>query len=428
MRPVDGIVRPRSGGVCIVALSVLCLCNTALAQESSADDVRMQIESLRMEQERISQMQSELAARIQSLEANLSAGAALAVSAAPASIAASAPPPSRLSVSGDFRLRGQGDYSDGATPDRNSAQVRGRFGATFAVTNRVSVGARIVTGDADDPNSTDVQLSNFDDDLDAALDLAYVQLNFDHLKLSGGKVPQPFTRTDLVWDGDVNPQGISASYKRPLGSASFRANGLYFLIDEQVAGPESTMRGLQLGLDSPALGHWKHEISAAYYDYRLGSTAGGDAGDFRSNPRNPDGSYVSDFDLVDVVASTSWSGLGDRWPVRVVADYVKNTAAATDEDVGYGVEVTVGRFSSPGDWRVTYGHAVAETDSVFAAFSHDNLGIATNYKLDALTLDYLPFDKTTLSAIWYHYAPYSVAAGVSDESRDRLRLFMQVNF
>src|SRR3546814_18442064 len=87
-------------------------------------------------------------------------------------------------------------------------QVRCRLGATWAASDRITVGARLATGDADNPNSSDVQLSDWLDDLDVSLDMAYLRYDFDRLSLYGGKMPQPFARTDLVWDGDVNPAGI----------------------------------------------------------------------------------------------------------------------------------------------------------------------------------------------------------------------------
>ena len=54
-------------------------------------------------------------------------------------------------------------------------------------------------------------------------------------------MPQPFVRTELVWDGDVSPQGVSAAYTFPIGDsgAKLKANALYFLVDESVAGPNS---------------------------------------------------------------------------------------------------------------------------------------------------------------------------------------------
>src|SRR3546814_9996259 len=70
-------------------------------------------------------------------------------------------------------------------------------------------------------------------------------------------MPQPFARTDLVWDGDVNPQGIGTTYKAPLANGgSFRANALAFLVDESAGGPDSRMFGGQLGYASPSDRTW----------------------------------------------------------------------------------------------------------------------------------------------------------------------------
>lgn len=414
--------------------------------------LREQIAQLRAEQEaKIAEIRRQTDSTIRSLESSLdrleglppgtseqkalAAAQAAAVPAVAATAAPAAAPlidPSRLKVSGDLRLRTQGDYSDNDARNRRSAQVRGRLGATYAISDLVTIGARIATGDPDDPNSTDVQLSNWDDDLQVSLDQAYVQLNFDNLKVYGGKIPQPFTRTELVWDGDVNPQGVSAVYKLPLKNGSaFRANGLFFLVDEQAAGPESTMLGAQLGYDTAALGAWKLDFSGAYYHYNLGSVAGADSGDFRYNLRLPDGSYRSDFHLADVIAGATYTGFGERWPLRIVGDYVKNLGAATNADTGYGLDFLVGKTSKVGDWRFGYGYAVAETDAVLAAFSQDNTGIGSNYRQHMLSVDYVPSPNTVISATWAHYKPYNaVDAGSNDPTDwlDRVRLAFLVNF
>lgn len=407
------------------------------AQATATDDLRAEIEALRAEQGRIADRQRQIDAKLDELEARSGAqpaSTARGVAAAAKHNAAQVPgvdAKSRLTVTGDMRLRYQGDYADEGARERDSSQVRARLGATYAATDRVTLGARLVTGDPDDPNSTDVQLSNFDDDLQVSLDLAYAQLKLGDLNLFGGTVPQPFARTDLVWDSDVNPQGVSAVYKHPMSGGALRANGIFFVVDEDAVGPDSTMVGAQLGYDSAAFGDWQVDASAAYYDYRLGSIVGGDAGDFRSNLRNPDGSYRSDFDLGDLLVGVTWSGAGERWPVRVLGDYVHNFGAATSADTGYGVDIIAGRASKESDWRLTYGYSIAETDAVLAAFSHDNIGIATNYKLHALTLDYMPWPKTLLSAIWYHYRPdHAIDAGANDPSDwlDRLRIAFLVSF
>lgn len=429
-----------AAGICLTAL---CVASPNFAHaDAETDAIRAQIQALREEQARIVEMQHRTDAALHALEAKLdttssaSAGApdtATAAATSPALAAqASADAPSRFQAFGDLRLRGQGDYSDRDGKNRTSAQLRGRLGATYSVNDIVTVGARLATGDPDDPNSTDVQLSNFDDDLQVSLDQAYVQLDLGDLKLHGGKIPQPFARTDLVWDGDVNPQGISATYKHPLESgAALRANALVFIVDENAVARDSTMLGAQLGYDTAALGTWKLDVSAAYYDYQLGSIVGGDAGDFRTNLRNPDGSYLSDFNLGDVIVGATWSGLGSRWPVRMVADYVHNFGAEASADTGYGMDFILGRASQPGDWRFTYGYSMAESDAVLAAFSHDNIAIGTNYRLHTLTLDYTPLPRTLISAVWYHYRPEEAFNAGSNEPGDwldRIRLMYLVSF
>lgn len=422
-----------------LATSILLatLSPSAFAQSSSggadAAAIRAQIEALRADQARIAEMQRQTEAKIRALEASAGVASppAQAAPAAPAQLATADGKP-KLNVTGDLRLRSQGDYSDDDARARRSGQVRGRIGATYAVTDRVTLGARLVTGDPDDPNSTDVQMSNWDDDFQVSLDLAYAQLNFGDLNVYGGKIPQPFTRTDLVWDGDVNPQGLSGVYKHKLSDGSaLRASGLFFIVDEDAVATDSTMVGAQVGYDTAEVGNFKFDVSAAYYDYTLGSVVGADSGDFRNNLRRTNGSYLSDFNLGDFIVGATWSGLGSRWPVRFVGDYVKNFGAETSADTGYGMDLGIGRVTQPHDWRVTYGYSVAETDSVLGAFSHDNIGIGTNYDLHALTFDYVPLPKTLLTAYWYHYKPANAIDAGSNavgDWLDRIRIAFLVSF
>lgn len=428
-------LRSRFSPLCIAL--ACCGIAPAFAQAAADPGLIKQIEALRAQQVQITQLQQQTEASLRALEAKL--GVTVLVQTFPADdpsleLTASNTKPSepKLKVSGDLRLRAQADYSDEDGSNRNSSQIRARLGATYALNDRVTIGGRLVTGDDDDPNSMDVQLSNWDDDFQVSLDLAYAQLDFGNLKLYGGKMPLPFTRTDLVWDGDVNPQGIASTYKSSLsGGGALRANSLFFSIDEQVAGPDSTMGGIQVGLDSPSYGGFKYEVSGAYYRYSLGSIAGADAGDWRSNRRNPDGRLMSDYKLVDVVAGLNWQGTNEKWPLRIVGDYVKNMGAIDNQDAGFGVDAILGRASKLGDWRFTYGYSQTDVDAVLAAFSNDNIGIATNYKLHALTLDYTPMPKTMVSAIWYHYKPNNpLYAGLNDPNDwlNRIRVYFLMNF
>lgn len=212
-----------------------------------------------------------------------------------------------------------------------------------------------------------------------------------------------------------------------IGDSRIRAGAMFFLIDEQAVGGDSTMWGAQLGYDTQPWSDLKLDLSASYLDYQLGSITGADAGDFRSNLRNAAGGYLSDFNLADLIVGATWSGLGPRWPLRMSGDLVRNLGARTSEDTGYSVDLSVGRLARPGDWRVGYTHAMAETDAVLAAFSHDNIALGSNYDLRGLTLDYVALPGAMLTAIWYHYRPH-VAPAAGDAWQDRFRVSLTTTF
>lgn len=415
--------------------------------------------ALRQEIAVLKAQQAESAARIARLEAVLDSQAGTAMAAPAASSgspvvfagqpstaspaapvnpaggsAPGAPPPSipsKLTVNGDVRVRYESNFDVLGSRDRDRGVLRARLRAAYAFNKWLTLGGQVGTGDNDDPNSTDITLGSFDDDLTISLDQIYMRGTFGGLTLTGGKIPQPFARTELVWDGDVSPQGVSASYRLDLGGgASAKANGLYFLIDEAAGGEDSRMVGGQLQFETAASKRLKFELAAGYYDYRLSSLTGGDPGDFRTN-RFAGGRYLSDFDLLDVIAAAQYNGLGERWPVRLVGDYVHNYGATTGQDTGFGVDLLLGRGSKLGDWRFGFGYAQAEVDAVLTAFSHDNTNLASNYLQQTLLVDYVVAPGVTLNATYYRYrakSPQFSSAFSATEWANRLRLNLLAAF
>jgi hypothetical protein len=426
------------------------ICSVVLAAQAGAvraneatpvqiQALRDQVTALKQEQENaVAQIRARTDEKIAAIEAALAklspAGASQTPSPAPALQAAAPQPnggtqlPAGLKFSGDFRLRFESTTGASNTPDRERGVMRARLGAKYDITDALTLGARVATGDPDDPNSTDVTLSDFADDLTISLDQAYLRYHRGRAELYGGKIPNPFTRTELVWDGDVNPQGASASWSVPVGAAVARVTSIYSIVDEQAAGPDSDLRGVQLGLAVPS-GRWSFDVAGAYYDYDLDSLAGAGTGDTRSNLLTPDGAhYLSDFNLIDVVGSATLQSADPRWPLKLVANYVRNSGAATSADTGYGVDFLLGRSSSVRDLRLGYGYSVAETDAVFAAFSHDNTTLATNYQQHTLALDYMLTPNSALNGTWYHYRLNDAPDGATDEWLDRIRLNVLVQF
>ena len=358
--------------------------------------------------------------------------------AAPSSAAAAVPTAIAIAASdwkfgGDLRLRYEGttQQKPTATPllmdPRHKEVMRFRAGVTRNFGSQVTFGARVATGSADDPNSSDVTIGDFADEFEISLDRVFLEVRSGNFAAVGGKFVNPFATTELVWDGDVHTQGVAASYGLGSGRVKPRAVGLLYLVDEQAAGPDSYMAGGQLQFVVRGSSAWSVAFASGYYDYTIKSLRNADTGDTRSNRLAPGGlTYASDFDLLDTTFSVDHTGFGKRFPVRVIGDYVKNFGA-DDQNVGFGIDVFVGRASAKGDLRFRYGYSQAGTDAVLAAFSHDNTSLATNYRQHTGTFDWQIRKELQLNATWYLYQKLE-AGSAPNPWINRLRLNALVAF
>jgi Putative porin len=416
---------------------LVSLCSALASAPALAAKGNAEIETLRGELEKLRAEQAATAAKIDRIENALNQLATTPTASqyvepaiVPHTVHHSGDDPPPFQVSGDIRLRYEANFGDRDARNRDRAALRARLRASYAIADWIEIGGEIATGDPDDPNSSDVTLSNFDDDLAVSLDQAWLRLKHGKFEAMGGKIPLPFVRTDMVWDGDVYPQGLAVIYRTDLAGLAFKASSLYFFIDESAGGKDSRMIGGQAAFSARANPYWKFDLATAYYDYRLGSVAGGDAGDFRSN-RFANGRYLSDFNLLDINGSVTWTGLGARWPIKLNANYVHNFGATTDADSGYLVNVSAGRMSERADWRVGYGYAQTGTDAVFAAFSEDNTSLASNYIQHSLLVEYTLRPHLILNGSLYRFKPKNrIDAGLNapDDWLNRLRINLLAEF
>lgn len=335
--------------------------------------------------------------------------------------------PSGLKFNGDFRVRYEYTTEGNGAASLGREVARFRLGMSYALRDDIVVRARLATGDPGDPNSADVTLGSFVNDLSVSLDMAAVEVSRSRWALFGGKFANPFQRTELVWDGDVNPQGVAGRVMvGDPATVTGTLTGLYFIVDSRTGNQGSDMGGAQVSITAPVADKWKVSGSAAYYDYRIRSLAAADAGDTRSNRLVPGGTaYLSDFNLLDLLLVVDYTGFAPRYPLRVVGDYVHNSGAS-NLNTGWGADVYVGRSARKGDLRYRYGYGMTETDAVLAAFSHDNTTLGTNYEIHTLSVDAVPIAGLFLNVTLYHYRPHQAVAG--RKYQNRLRLNAMVAF
>jgi hypothetical protein len=141
--------------------------------------------------------------------------------------------------SGDLRLQFEtflnqlNSSANGADPTivgnplstRNRFRLRARLALRGAIGKEFDWGLRLATGSLDDVISENHILTDFYNRKQFALDQAYLAWTPQRvpgLRLQGGKFDAPWLRTEMTFDNDVMPEGLSQSYSRDFKNSAFR--------------------------------------------------------------------------------------------------------------------------------------------------------------------------------------------------------------
>ncbi len=126
----------------------------------------------------------------------------------------------KMKLKGDLRLRYQWD-KEKSKAQRHRGRYRFRLGAETKVLDNVKVGFGLATGGSD-PRSTNQTMTDSFQTPDIRLDYAYAEYKvFPYLILYGGKFHRKsvlWQPSDLLWDGDINPEGGALVIKERLSA------------------------------------------------------------------------------------------------------------------------------------------------------------------------------------------------------------------
>lgn len=347
---------------------------------------------------------------------------------------------SRISWSGDLRLRYQRDAFPlgNATPaqynpaglnlignttdSHNYLRIQARLGMKAKVSDNTFAAFRISTGTTTNPVSTNQTLGTGYNKHSLVLDRAYVQSTpYNWLVLSGGKIPNPWLSTDLVWDSDVNFEGAAVQFKPRFGEewSGFMTAGAFPYQDIQrsdtVAAHSKWLYGAQLGAAWTAPNSSSAQFGVALYQFRnvegkTNATMGSHSYDLTAAQGMQKGNslmYVnatgdpviygiaSQFRELNLTAKTDWAAF-DPVHVMLSGDYVKNLGydaaeiarrtglvAAAPKVIGYQAALTVGnpKVKQRGDWQASVAYKYLERDAVLDALTDSDFHLGgTNAK------------------------------------------------
>ena len=315
-----------------------------------------------------------------------------------------------LTLYGDLRLRYHKSRLSSGGQGENMGRFRVRVGAKKTwLDKRLEVGIRLASGSSDDPTSTNQTFTDNFSEKNIWLDLAYAKYQPQAIKgftAVGGKMKNPFVHTNMIWDSDVNPEGVWFVQKVPeMGSVQPFAGFGFFQLHPNPSDGDATMHAYQVGATWKVTKDVKWTSAAAYYDY------GHYEDNFiraKSNTESGGVLTAEEFNVLNLTNKVTWKALG--LPMSVYFDYAHNCGnEVAGESDACAVGYKVGKNKKKGDWSAHYKYARIEANATPAAFSDSDFG-NTNRKGHQWGAKYNLLDSVTVGANLFCTRPIDTGA------------------
>lgn len=371
----------------------------------------------------------------------------------------------RISVSGDFRLRSQienfdkdnypyfpdvaainkaGGITDAdgfplmnSTIDRERVRYRARLDVKAQITDKVMVDLRLASGGDSSPVSTNETMGDVFQKDAVWIDRAYASLTpVEGVSVLAGRMPNPFYSTDLVWDADINPEGLAVAGRYDFNKriSVFGAGGAFPLTEREIY-DDSYLFAAQAGVDLYPNKAWNLKLASAYYDFqemqsKKNAADGSRLNDYTAPSHIATGNSVfnmrtdglttlaglaSDFKLLAFTGETSYSRGAVRY--RLWGEFVKNLAldaaevdvlrgeqGVTPGDTGYQIGLDIGhrKIAEFGDWNFGVAYKYLETDAVLDIFTDSDFGLGgTDVKGYVVRGEFGIYKGTSIGLSWY---------------------------
>jgi len=248
---------------------------------------------------------------------------------------------------------------------------------------------------------------------------------------------------DLLWDGDVNPEGaaIKFSYK-PISSTEFFFTPAFFILEE-FGGDTSDPRmwAFQGGVNWKIQDGWYLKFAPSYYapDSIKGNdfTAGGAWG-AGTNSQAATGAYQFDYRAFAGDIEIGYTKFLDFMPfIAVFGQYVQSDADAllnnngVDDDTGYlyGIKFGHKKVNKFGLWQAKFNYRRLERDA-WPDFLPDSdfYGGNTNAKGWEFEFAFGLHKNVTLGLDYYNTELIQFPIGTTDREQDILQLDLVVKW
>jgi hypothetical protein len=275
-----------------------------------------------------------------------------------------------IKFGGDLRLRYEAIYNRTDKSDRHRGRFRLRLNFAKKLSDELDVILRLASGSGRGITSSNQTFDDYYDKKDIRIDRVYALYRPNWLKglaLAGGKFPNPLVNTDIIWDSDVNPEGVYEKYVFSM-TDSFKPfiTLSQFFIEEVDDGSDTSLLAYQTGYNwSIAKSQWT--LAATLYDFK---NLGVKVDDLFGN------SGEGGFNILNL--TSFWKTILFGKSFNLYGDYAKNTDSE-DNDYAYAFGFLIGAVKKRGDWSFGYKYARIEPDAVVGVFADSNFGGSNRY-------------------------------------------------
>jgi len=316
-----------------------------------------------------------------------------------------------MKVKGDFRLRYQGEKRKAST-ERHRGRMRLRVGVEAEPTDKVKVGFGLASGSDGDPRSTNQTFQDSFAKKPVWIDYAYAHYEaFPWMTLIGGRMKNPVWEPgDLLWDTDINPEGIAIKLDHKITS-SLEAflNESFFILDESSADKNDPfVLVTQPGLAWEATD--KIKVKGAYSIYSFNQTKGR-AYDWTgsTNTRTSTGANVLayNYDTHGPSIAIDFAEPISILPIETAglfAEYITNPHVQKDND-GFlaGMKFGSRKVAKRGDWQAKYMYRRLEKDAWLDFLpDSDSYSGRTGIRGHELAFEYGLLDNVIFGLDYYH--------------------------
>jgi Putative porin len=338
---------------------------------------------------------------------------------------------------GDLRYRNENIDQEYAVV-RNRDRIRVRAGFVAKVNDTISTELQLASAEGGDPRSSNQTLTGENTRKSVYIDLAYAEWKpHADWKFTAGKMKYPWVRPGqgVLFDGDINPEGLAVNFTR----GPFFASSFYTTLEERSSLGESTLFGGQLGWKQP-IGAATVTVGASLFDFNsvqhrnpfFGGSSNGNTTTTVGCFPGQSPCLLNDYNLIEGFAEYSVPVAGR--PLSLYADYFRNDAAVNNLDTAYSAGIQYGRASNPHTWEIGYYYQKVEKDSLNAQFiDSDFAGGNSDGKGGAFKAGYAFARNWVLNLTYFMNktnmdVPVTVAGVGSVRERDYKRLQVDMNF